>query len=79
MRTREIVAACGLALHVTGQPVARSGLGASLTPSDVVEGMAAALKELSGAAAHPGPDAHPHPLNTDLPFPFITFDQAAPR
>ena len=57
-------AACGLALHVTGQAVAQSGLGASLTPSDVVEGMRASTP------AQPG---------TDLPFPFVTFDQASPR
>ena len=56
--------ACGLALHVTGQAVAQSGLGASLTPSDVVEGMRAAAPGQSG---------------TDLPFPFVTFDQASPR
>ena len=58
------VAACGLALHVTGQAVAQSGLGAALTPSDVVEGMRPA------APGQPG---------TDLPFPFVTFDQASPR
>ena len=58
------VGACGLALYVTGRAVAESGRGASLTPSDVVEGVRI---------------AHPHLLNTDLPFPFITFDQASPR
>lgn len=56
--------ACGLALHATGRAVAESGRGASLTPSDVVEGMRT---------------EDPHLLNTNLPFPFVTFDQAAPR
>lgn len=64
------VAACGLALHVTGRAAAGSGLGASLMPSDVVEGIPAVV----GALA-PGPDA----AETDLPFPFVTFDQASPR
>ena len=67
------VAACGLALYVTGRAVAESGLGASLTPSDVVEGMGAVLPGLAGETAHP------YPLNTNLPFPFVTFDQASPR
>lgn len=67
------VDACGLALDITGRAVVESGLGASLTPSDVVEGMGAALPGLAGRAAHP------YPLNTDLPFPFVTFDQASPR
>lgn len=66
-------AACGLALHVTGRAVARSGLGASLTPSDVVEGMSTAMRGLAAGAAHA------RPPNTDLPFPFVTFDQANPR
>ena len=58
------VAACGLALHVTGRAAVASGLGAALAPSDVVEGMRP-------------PD--PEPPCTDLPFPFVTFDQARPR
>ena len=58
------VEACGLSLDVTGRAVAESGLGASLTPSDVVEGMRTARPDLP---------------NTDLPFPFVTFDQASPR
>ena len=57
-------AACGLALHVTGRAAVESDLGPALAPSDVVEGMRA-------------PD--PQPPSTDLPFPFVTFDQASPR
>ena len=65
--------ACGLALHVTGRAAAESSLGAALTPSDVVDGMGAVLRALGGDAAHC------HPPRTDLPFPFVTFDQASPR
>ncbi len=60
--------ACGLALHVTGRAAAAVALGPSLMPSDVIEGIPAALAD-TGAGA---------PV-TGLPFPFVTFDQAAPR
>ncbi len=66
-------AACGLALWTSGRAVAESGRGASLTPSDVVEGMRTFRPGDAGGIAHP------HPRNTDLPFPFVTFDQASPR
>ncbi len=62
----DAVTACGLALHVTGRAASSSGLGASLMPSDVVDGIPAALAEK-------------HVPATDLPFPFVTFDQARPR
>ena len=58
--------AAGLALHVTGRAAARDGLGAALMPSDVVEAIPAALSE----------EGHG---DTDLPFPFVTFDQRRPR
>ena len=58
-------AAAGLALHVTGAAAAQDGGGASLMPSDVVEAIPAAL-------------AHTDPQDTDLPFPFVTFDQRQP-
>lgn len=61
--------ACGLALHVTGRSAASGGLGVSLMPSDVVEGIPAAVRQLGGRDG-----AAP----TDLPFPFVTFDQASP-
>ena len=57
--------AAGLALHVTGRAAARDGLGAALMPSDVVEAIPAALSE----------EGHG---DTDLPFPFVTFDQRRP-
>ena len=57
--------AAGLALHVTGRAASRDGLGAALTPSDVVESIPSALVE-SGDGA------------TDLPFPFVGFDQRPP-
>ena len=62
----ESAAACGLALHVTGRSAAAAALGPSLMPSDVIEGIPAALADRSAPA-------------TALPFPFVTFDQAAPR
>lgn len=62
------VAAAGLALHVTGAAASLDGGGASLMPSDVVEAIPAALSALS----HPGRE------DTDLPFPFVTFDQRQP-
>lgn len=58
----EPIAAAGLALHVTGRAAARDGLGAALVPSDVVQAIPGALSE-EGCG------------DTDLPFPFVTFDQ----
>lgn len=57
--------AAGLALHVTGLAASRDGLGAALTPSDVVEAIAPALAVRGDGAA-------------DLPFPFVNFDQRGP-
>lgn len=54
--------AAGLALHITGRAAARDGLGPALMPSDVVEAIPAALREDGNG-------------DTDLPFPFVTFDQ----
>ncbi|MYE95481.1 MAG: NAD(P)H-hydrate dehydratase, partial [Gemmatimonadetes bacterium] len=62
------VAAAGLALHVTGAAASLDGGGTSLMPSDVVEAIPAALSALS----------HPDRADTDLPFPFVTFDQRQP-
>ena len=90
-------AACGLALHITGRSAAASGLGASLMPSDVVEGTAAVVRHLGGGtgARPPGSGAKARDAaggaatadsgaavgnaETDLPFPFVSFDQASPR
>lgn len=55
----------GLALHVTGRAASHARLGAALTPSDVVEAIPAALAARGSGA-------------TDLPFPFVTFDQRQP-
>ncbi len=60
------VEASGLALYVTGMAAAATGLGAAMMPSDVVEGIPAALDVDAEAV-------------TELPFPFVTFDQAPPR
>ena len=60
--------AAGLALHVTGAAASRDGRGASLMPSDVVEAIPAALAGLVG----------PGRADTELPFPFVTFDQRQP-
>lgn len=57
---------CGLALHVTGRSASSAALGASLTPSDVVDGIPAALADRETPV-------------TTLPFPFVTFDQSPPR
>ena len=91
------VTACGLALHITGRSAAASGLRASLMPSDVVEGIGAVVRRLSGGSgAHPAGSAHGardaggaaatgdadavrESAETDLPFPFVSFDQASPR
>lgn len=58
--------AAGLALHATGRAAAACGLGPSLVPSDVIEGVPAALAQQGAGRA-------------DLPFPFVTFDQDPPR
>lgn len=58
--------AAGLALHVTGRAAAACALGPSLVPSDVVEAVPAALAQRGAGPA-------------DLPFPFVAFDQDAPR
>ena len=58
-------AAAGLALHVTGQAASRDALGAALMPSDAVKAIPAALARRGDGA-------------TDLPFPFVTFDQRRP-
>ncbi len=60
------VEASGLALHATGRAASATGLGPAMMPSDVVEGIPAAL------------DTDAEPV-TELPFPFVTFDQAPPR
>lgn len=62
----ESAAACGLALHVTGRAAVAAALGPSLMPSDVIEGIPAALADRKAPV-------------TSLPFPFVTFDQPAPR
>ncbi len=61
-------AAAGVALHVTGAAASLDGRSASLMPSDVVEAIPAVLSALS----------HPGRADTDLPFPFVTFDQRQP-
>lgn len=58
--------AAGLALAVTGRAASSRGLGAGLAPSDVVEAIPAALARRGNGA-------------TDLPLPFVVFDQDAPR
>lgn len=57
--------AAGLALHVTGRAASHGGLGVALTPSDVVEAIPSALVPHGDGA-------------TDLPFPFVSFDQRQP-
>ncbi len=81
-------AAAGLALHVTGVAASQCGLGASLMPSDVIEAIPAALSGTARRPAGPrrrrdGPRRQPpgprrQPTVTDLPFPFVTFDQRRP-
>ena len=58
--------AAGLALDVTGRAAAACGLGPSLVPSDVIEAVPAALAQRGNGRA-------------TLPFPFVVFDQDAPR
>ncbi len=57
--------AAGLALHATGQAASIAACGRSLTPSDVVAAIPEALARRGCGA-------------TDLPFPFVTFDQSSP-
>ena len=57
--------AAGLALHATGRAASGAELGAGLMPSDVVEAIPAVLSDEDGG-------------DTDLPFPFVTFDQRCP-
>ena len=58
--------AAGLALDVTGRAAAACGLGPSLVPSDVIEAVPAAVAQRGNGRA-------------TLPFPFVVFDQDAPR
>lgn len=58
-------AAC-LGLHVSGRAAARTGLGVSLTPGDVVGAMPAALREEGDG-------------DSELDFPFLLFDQDPAR
>ena len=58
--------AAGLALDVTGRAASACGLGPSLVPSDVIEAVPAALAQRGNGRAK-------------LPFPFVVFDQDAPR
>ncbi len=55
-----------LALHVTGRAATRAAKGASLTPSDVIEALPAALGEEG-------------PGESDLGLPFVLFDQDPAR
>jgi NAD(P)H-hydrate epimerase len=58
--------AAALGLHTSGRSAARAGLGASLTPEDVVEGMPGALTETGEG-------------DSDLGMPFVLFDQDPAR
>jgi len=58
--------AASLGLHTSGRAAARTGLGVSLTPEDVVEAMPGALLEEGDG-------------DTDLGFPFLLFDQDPAR
>jgi NAD(P)H-hydrate epimerase len=58
--------AAGLGLHVSGRAAARTELGVSLTPEDVIAALPGALKE-------DGPGF------TDLDLPFVLFDQDPAR
>lgn len=58
--------AAGLALGTTDRAVAALDLGASLSASDIVEALPAALAERGAGPAR-------------LPFPFVVFDQLPPR
>jgi NAD(P)H-hydrate epimerase len=58
--------AAALGLHTSGRAAARTGLGVSLTPEDVVEAMPGALRE----------EGEGH---SDLDLPFVLFDQDPAR
>lgn len=58
--------AASLGLHTSGRAAARTGLGVSLTPEDVVEAMPGALKEEGDGYS-------------ELDFPFVLFDQDPAR
>jgi NAD(P)H-hydrate epimerase len=58
--------AASMGLHTSGRAAARSGLGVSLTPEDVVEGMPSALQEEGEG-------------DTELDLPFVLFDQDPAR
>jgi NAD(P)H-hydrate epimerase len=58
--------AASLGLHTSGRGAARTGLGVSLTPEDVVEAMPGALRERGDG-------------DTDLNLPFVLFDQDPAR
>jgi NAD(P)H-hydrate epimerase len=58
--------AAGLGLHTSGRAAVRAGLGASLTPEDVVEHLPDAIRERG-------------PGHTDLGYPFVLFDQDRAR
>lgn len=64
--------AAALALDVTGRAASMSKLGAALMPSDVVEEIPNALAGTEDSGRRAGTDAV-------RDFPFVTFDQAAPR
>ena len=59
-------AAAALGLHTSGRAAARTGLGVSLTPEDVVEAMPQALREEGEG-------------DTELDLPFVLFDQDPAR
>ncbi|MDH3222079.1 MAG: NAD(P)H-hydrate dehydratase [Gemmatimonadota bacterium] len=61
----DVFTAGALALHLTGRSAWTAGKGVSLTPTDVISGLADAIAE------QPAP-APPH-------APFVTFDQPSPR
>jgi NAD(P)H-hydrate repair Nnr-like enzyme with NAD(P)H-hydrate dehydratase domain len=58
--------AAALGLHTSGRAAARTQLGVSLTPEDVVAALPDALKERGSG-------------HTDLDLPFILFDQDPAR
>ena len=60
------VEAAALGLHTSGRAAARTGLGGSLTPEDVVDRLPEALQEEG-------------PGQTDLDYPFVLFDQDPAR
>ncbi len=60
------VEAAALGLHTSGRAAARTRLGVSLTPEDVVEALPEALREEGNG-------------DTELAFPFVLFDQDPAR